>query len=693
MLGLPTLARADRIDDLLPAAELQGDELYRSTAAESFGDWLARMVPVKALTGPQKPFSRSYALVIGVSDYGGSLSALSSTADNPKRMRDLLIGQRFDLVITLSNARATKDRIEYLMGDFFPGIVGGNDRFLFYFSGHGVVQPSGEGFLPLTDSRGEYWRMLPMRNVWTWDGSLRDAKQVLFLLDTCFSGLAAVETQAQADLRSLSVDQLAKRGHHLITAATSGQQTIASERFSGSIFTDSLIDAAQGAADKPVRWDSDGDGREEQVKDGVVSIYELLAEVRTQVALKAANLGWDATIAPQLTPMRKSEGEFFFVTQEQVREVTRSAMQSAVQSQGTPPTPLQGFDARAIELAFWQSAERGGQCADYRDYLDRFPGGTYASLARRRATDLCALPSRPDPGTARAGGRFTDCPDCPEMVVIPAGSFQMGSTEAERAWAVEQGGQADWYKDEQPRHPVTVGYDFAVSRTEITRGQFARFVEATGHRTDGGCNVWTGSEWKLEPTRSWRSPGFEQTDGHPVVCVSWQDTQAYVKWLSTATRQSYRLLSEAEWEYAARGRTETFRYWGDDRENKEACVYANGADLTAKEKFSDWKTLNCHDGAIYTSLTGSYKENAFLLEDMLGNAWEWTEDCYHDSYGDAPRNGSAWTGGCGASPRRVLRGGSWGSGPRNLRSANRIGYAPEIRISDAGFRVARTFTP
>jgi formylglycine-generating enzyme required for sulfatase activity len=208
----------------------------------------------------------------------------------------------------------------------------------------------------------------------------------------------------------------------------------------------------------------------------------------------------------------------------------------------------------------------------------------------------------------------------------------------------------------------------------------------------GGCWEWTGSEWKINASRNWRTPVFDQTDSHPVVCVSWGDAKSYIEWLSEKTGRQYRLQSESEWEYAARAATSTMRPWGDDRDNKAGCAYANGADLTAKEKFSGWRTMDCRDGQVYSASIGSYSANAFGLADMIGNVWEWVEDCWNDSYEgeERPDDGSAWTSeGCTG---RVLRGGSWASGPENLRSAVRYWIASVNGGNIIGFRVARTLS-
>ena len=176
----------------------------------------------------------------------------------------------------------------------------------------------------------------------------------------------------------------------------------------------------------------------------------------------------------------------------------------------------------------------------------------------------------------------------------------------------------------------------------------------------------------------------------PVMNVSWKDAKAYVEWLSGKTGKGYRLLSEAEWEYVARGGTTTSRYWGASEAGQ--CEYANGADGSAKERYSDWVTASCRDRSVHTAEVGSYRANGFGLHDVLGNVWEWVEDCWHGDYEGAPSEGEAWTSGeeCG---KRVLRGGSWSSGPRSLRSALRNWNSAGNRLNSYGFRIARTLAP
>ncbi len=258
----------------------------------------------------------------------------------------------------------------------------------------------------------------------------------------------------------------------------------------------------------------------------------------------------------------------------------------------------------------------------------------------------------------------------------------MGSPDSEK-------GRAD-PSYEGPQHRVTIAMPFAVGKFEVTRGQFDRFAKATGHDVGNSCWTYEG-EWKVREGKSYRDPGFSQDDNHPVVCVNWTDARAYVAWLSKQTRKSYRLLSEAEWEFAARGETSPGKYprfqFGD--QEKDLCSYSNGAD---KMTSVDWRNQSCSDGVgEATASVGSYKPNAFGLHDAHGNVWEWTEDCWNDSYKDAPEDGSAWTS--GNCDRRVLRGGSWDDDPGSLRSADRDGSSTDDRDGNGGFRVARTLTP
>ena len=241
------------------------------------------------------------------------------------------------------------------------------------------------------------------------------------------------------------------------------------------------------------------------------------------------------------------------------------------------------------------------------------------------------------------GTKLQDCPECPEMVVVPSGRFMMGS-------------RSSGEDDERPVHEVTIARPFAVGVYEVTFGEWDACV------SDRGCGGYRPYDEGWGRGR------------RPVINVSWNDAKAYVRWLSEKTGEAYRLLSEAEWEYVARAGTRTKFWWGNDvgrnRANCDGCG-------------SRWDNTQ-------TAPVGAFSANPFGLHDVHGNVYEWTEDCWNGSYHGAPSDGSAWeSGNCG---RRVVRGGSWNYYPWGL-SALRIRYTTGDRNLDAGFRVARTLTP
>ena len=313
--------------------------------------------------------------------------------------------------------------------------------------------------------------------------------------------------------------------------------------------------------------------------------------------------------------------------------------------------------------AAWERTRSSDTASAYADYLSAYPSGRHVSAARR-LRDAALERARRELGPV-VGDVFRDCADCPEMVVVPSGSFMMGSPPSEE-------GRDD---DEGPVHRVSIPARFAVGVYEVTRGEFGRFVSSTGRSMGNECWTYEDGEWADRSGLSWRSPGFSQTDSHPAVCVSWEDARAYVAWLSRETGEAYRLLSESEWEYVARAGTTTRYHWGDAIGRNRA----NCGDCGSR-----WDNES-------TSPVGVFGANAFGLHDVHGNVFEWVEDCWHASYAGAPRDGSAWKG--GDCSRHVLRGGSWFDYPWNLRAANRLGVVAGDRVSGVGFRVARTFTP
>ena len=264
------------------------------------------------------------------------------------------------------------------------------------------------------------------------------------------------------------------------------------------------------------------------------------------------------------------------------------------------------------------------------------PSPTPNAVGPDRSAPVAAKPFR-------AGDSFRDCNDCPEMVVVPAGEFMMGSPEGEQGRAGDQG----------PQHRVRISEPFAVGKVEVTFDQWEVCVAG------GGCS-------QKPDDRGWGR------GSRPAINVSWNDVQAYLKWLSRKSGQRYRLLSEAEWEFATRAGSTTRYPWGDGPGRDNANFYQSGSRWSGKQ----------------TAPVGQFDANRFGLHDVIGNVWEWVDDCWHDSYQGAPADGSAWTS--TSCDGRVVRGGSWGSIPDYARSAGRLGYGPRNRGEDIGFRLART---
>ncbi|WP_442875125.1 formylglycine-generating enzyme family protein [Cupriavidus sp. P-10] len=347
------------------------------------------------------------------------------------------------------------------------------------------------------------------------------------------------------------------------------------------------------------------------------------------------------------------------------------------------------------ELSFWESIKNSNYAADYEAYLKQYPNGRFAVLAKARlerlkasappakaqqpppaaaapparpgtsaggqvsrapaASPPAARPATPPPtaaapkaGTAAGGsvsvatpppraGEIRDCPACPALIALPAGNFTMGSNTSDPA--------------EKPPHHVTISQPFAIGRFEVTVEQWNACVDA------GGC--------QRVPTVA------ESAKNSPVRDVSWDDAQQYVAWLSKTTGKDYRLPTESEWEYAARGGTASAFWWGDQMRKGNA---------NCKDCGDPWS----NDAP---APVGSFAANPWGLHDVNGSVWEWVADCWHSTYKGAPADGRAWNeNACGS---RVIRGGSWREGASYMVSSTRFKYSPSVRQSQNGFRVAR----
>jgi formylglycine-generating enzyme required for sulfatase activity len=284
----------------------------------------------------------------------------------------------------------------------------------------------------------------------------------------------------------------------------------------------------------------------------------------------------------------------------------------------------------------------------------------HASLSSRAAKPLAAA----EECGLKPGDVFKECDPCAEMVVVPAGSFIMGGNDAKKK------------SEEVPRHQVTFAQPFAVGRVQVTMAQFAAFVGDTGYEVD---DCFPGGSWRHPPSFYSKSgEPFSPPSNHPVVCVSWDDANAYVAWLLKKTGKAYRLLTEAEWEYAARAGTTTEWFWGNEKADAKAYARCFFCSL---------------EGVVYhTAPVGSYKPNMFGLYDMAGNGYQLLQDCWHGNYDGAPTDGSAWREeNCSW---HVIRGGGWTANIDGLRSAKRSSVSEtNARENDIGIRVGRTLRP
>lgn len=311
--------------------------------------------------------------------------------------------------------------------------------------------------------------------------------------------------------------------------------------------------------------------------------------------------------------------------------------------------------------------------------------GTQTALEKQNAeVDLQApvQPVKPGSATGMSSRRVVDLGGGAkfDMVLVPAGSFAMGDNAG--------------LDDEKPVHTVTISKPFYLGQYEVTVQQFRQFIEASGYATDAekgtgfrGAFGWNRDtmDFKMNEEYSWHSTGFDQLDSHPVVNVSWNDATAFCTWLSRRDGKTYRLPTEAEWEYACRAGTTTAYSHGDDPEG--TANVGNVADAAFATQFPELESaIKANDGYAYTSPVGSFSPNPFGLYDMHGNVWEWCADWFDVEY--YATSSASDPGGPATGEERVYRGGGWFNCARGFRSASRSGDLPENRHLTLGFRVA-----
>ena len=557
------------------------------------------------------------ALVIGNDAYK-NVDALRNARNDAKLMATTLREAKFD-VTAVENLDRTRLWAEI---DRFKNRIKKGDEVVFYFAGHGVQIGSNQLLLPI-DITAQNDRQVERDGVPLIDiqEALKDARTAVFVIDACRENPFPKQgTRSIGGTRGLIPPDVTS-GQIVILSAGRNQKAldnVPGQISQNGLFTHELVQV---------------------IKSGNPEVRTAFEQVKQRVDDKAKRNGHEQ----RPSVVSDLNGNFYFFIGPGSTVIVNPTLEPQ-----RPVTRIQSVDE--IEQQAWEDAERTNTVAALEAYLAEYPKGRFASRARIRVASLAPtsgstatarlsqfvsadpLAELMRPSLPRSGEVFKDCSDCPELVVIPGGEFTMGSNDSD---------------DEKPPHGVRIK-SFALGKTEVTQGQWKAVM---------GSN----------PSR-FKDCG----DMCPVESVSWNDAQEYLKKLSAQTGKTYRLPSEAEWEYAVRGGTTTKWSHGD----------AEGA-------LGDYAWFNANSVG-KTQRVGQKRANPYGLSDMHGNVSEWVEDCVHGNYLGAPADGRAWTTSC-ASSERAHRGGPFGGNPALLRSANRNWFAPDFRNPEIGFRIARTF--
>ena len=602
------------------------------------------------------------AVIIGNQTYQHqdvpSVDFARNDADAMKRFVIDNLGYREGNVIDLRDATqaqmvSTFGNSDNYKGKLWSWLRDGLSDVTVFYSGHGVPG-DGKGYLlpvdadPETADLNGYPIELLYKNL-----AKLPAKSVTVYLDSCFSG----QTPKGSLVRAASGIMLEPRppktakGLTVLTAARGDQMASWDEETKHGLFTQFLLEALWGAADKGDFGNGDGTvslGEVQRYLNEEMTYAAKRRYRRTQtvtvsgddaVTLAAVTAGAPPQIA-SITPAAPSPRPSFAVTSLDQRMFVSVA--SLLNVRALPGGQAVGKfkSGEEVEVTGW--TEHDGA----RWYRVAMAGGGVGFVFGEYLTDTPASPVQPAVGVypksaaPAVGTAFQDCSDCPEMVVVPSGSFMMGSPASEP----ERDG------DEGPVHRVKIPAAFAVGKYEVT------FEEWDACVTAGGCGTYRPADEGWGRGR------------RPVFNVNWGSAKSYVEWLSTKTGKVYRLLSESEWEYVARAGTTT--------------AYHTGSSIASSQ--ANFR------GSRMTVPVGAFAANGFGLHDVHGNVWEWTGDCWTDDYTNAPVDGTVNT--TGDCSRRVLRGGSWFDRPRDLRSAGRGKSRAVVRYGYDGFRVARTLS-
>ena len=623
------------------------------------------------------------ALIIGNSSY--KASPLANPANDAADLAHALERKGFTVLVRENvSERGLKEAVETFASHLRKGGVG-----LFFFAGHGI-QLKEQNYLLPTDLGFDSEADISFKSVsaeYVLSRMAEAGNRVnIVILDACRNN--PFQQAKRSISRGLGVMNVgrAEKGT-FIAYATSPGATAADGEGRNGLYTKYLLQALESD-------DSDIDKVFGRVRNAVVQ------------ETNGDQVPWTSS---------SMIGNFYFDPLQDRAAARTPPPKLVVTPDSEQSQAVASYDPRQ-ERAYWERIKESRNPADFKTYLEKFPAGPRAAysrwmtlkygqgvpaeLAARENTSpaISLAPAPPLPakadlapllppgGTSEArtasggpwgtGTEFRDCAECPAMVMLPPGSFVMGSGPDDPLAE----------PDEQPPRRVQVTASFAMGKVEVTRAQYAAFVRETGRVHAPGCNSTRSGRFLNNPRANWQNPGFPQQDNEPVVCVSWDDAQAYAKWLAGKTGKPYRLPSEAEWEYAARGGTTGSRYWAD-RSSAAACKFASVADHAFKSAVRGAQAFPCGDGYTYTAPVGRYAANAYGLHDMLGNVWEWVEDCWNQGYAGAP--GGVEPRATGTCEIRVFRGGAWNSKPDSVRAAYRDRDTKDERHENLGFRVVR----
>lgn len=610
--------------------------------APAFGQSVSQEGPAYPVAGESR-----IALVIGNSDYKSS--PLSNSVNDARDMAQRLKELGFDVI---ERENLSTRQIGPMLREFRAKLAPDSVA-LFFYAGHGL-QVKGVNYFPAVDAQISGEDDVSLQSL--------DLSKILELFE-----------QSKTRLNLVFLD--ACRNNPFARSFRSASNGLAKvEAPSGTLIS---------FATRPGSVASDGEGRNGLYTEKLLlamneSGQPIEATLKRVVgSVKAASKG-----AQEPWMEGSIEGDFYF-------KPPVSGQLNAAQGRNE----FKAATSEEIEQDLWNSIKDANSWAALESYLAEYPKGRFVMPARILVAKLHANATPAAASVASGvpkdpliadGQILKDCAHCPELVAIPAGTFMMGSTEAEQQLAQQFGVHSEVTSWESPFHKVGVR-GFLAGKFAVTKGEFATFVKATGYVTEAekgtllGCTHTINGAPRNVSNTSWRNPpGIMQFDDHPVVCVTWYDAQTYIDWLSKQASRPYRLLTEAEREYVTRADTESIFWTGSVLETKEA-------NFNGREGFNGARRGGFNGRTVPVD---SFGANPFGLYNVHGNVWEWVQDIFHLDYNNAPTDGAAWLSG-GQGSKRVLRGGSWADSATSLRSASRMQNTAIVRNNNYGFRVAR----